>query len=280
MTPEYGLISQQVYYVEDQWNTVYSGSNTLHLDRGFITPYAGSQPSEDFVEVVATLLAFGQTWFDSEVAKASPEGRDILRQKEGLVVDYFKASWGIEFRALQQHIADAKPAQPNPPIMNFLGEGKEYNFVELNWGNIASSSQALWAAFNDESVSESDRALSSYRLSPLDDGSLMIRVARFAAGAGTTGSASFARIFFTMTNNADGTVSFTYSQPGTDPYAANTGGTQTALRNVSDGLIAFMEGNRFVWDWGTDAMETGSLWVVDEQGVKTGEALTGSFGNY
>lgn len=277
--PEFGLLSEQSHYVEELWNSTYNDGIT-HLNRGFITPYAGSQPSEDFVEVVATLLAYGQHWFNNEVMQASPAGQEILRQKEGIVVDYFKASWGIDFRSLQQRIADLRPAPPVPALIDFLGEEKSYTYAQLNYNNIPTESAAIWQSFNTESVSEANREISYLRWTPLEDGKMLIRVTRFAAGAGTTGSASFARIYFDMIENNDGTISFTFSQDGTDPFTGNTAGTQAALRGNSDNLIAFMEGHRFVWDWGDDDMQTGGLWVVDDDGEKTGVALIGVLGNY
>lgn len=280
VSPEYGLISEQSHYVEDLWNSTYSDEGTLHLDRGFITPYAGNKPSEDFVEVVATLLAYGQHWFNNEVLRASAAGQDMLRQKEGLVVDYFKASWGIDFRSLQQRIADMKPAPPPPALTDYLGEGKQYTYAQLNFNNLPTESADIWHTFNQESVSEADRELSHLRWTPLEDGKMLIRVTRFAAGAGATGSATFARIFFDMTENGDGTVSFTYSQPGIDPFTDNTAGSQAALRGNSDQLVAFLEGHRFVWDWGDEDFQTGGLWVVGADGVKTGVALLGELGNY
>src|SRR5690606_2266668 len=138
--------------------------------------------------VVATLLAYGQQWFNGEVLRASSEGQEILRQKEGIVVDYFKASWGIDFRALQQRIDDLRPAPPLPALIDFLGEDKTYTYAQLNYNNVPSESASIWQSVNEESVSEADREISYLRWTPLDDGKMLIRVTRFAAGAGTTGS--------------------------------------------------------------------------------------------
>lgn len=285
VSPTYGLISNQAHYAEDEWTSVYSDLNTTHLNRGFITPYAGSEPSEDFVEVIATLLAYGQEWFDSQVDRANTEGRAMLREKEGMVVDYFKSRWSIDFRSLQKRISDAKPVPPPPPppplLLDFLGEDGTYTYARITYNNVPTEFTTEWTSFNQESVSEADRALSYYSFTPLDDGTMLIRIARFAVGSGTTGSVSFARIFFNIIENPDGTINFTYSQPGTDPFGTpNTAGTQSALRGNSDNLVAFLEGNTFVWDWGDEARTTGGLWVVDTNGDRTGVAMIGQLGNY
>lgn len=71
------------------------------LARGFVTQYARSAPDEDFVEMVSTMLVEGKSGFDAIVASAPADGAAKLRQKEEVVVRYFKESWNIDFYALQ-----------------------------------------------------------------------------------------------------------------------------------------------------------------------------------
>jgi hypothetical protein len=59
---------------------------------------------------VAYLLVEGQANFDSIVAGTNSKAASILRQKEAIVVSYFKSSYGIDFRALQ---AETKKAIQN-----------------------------------------------------------------------------------------------------------------------------------------------------------------------
>jgi substrate import-associated zinc metallohydrolase lipoprotein len=78
---------------------------------GFVTAYAMSAPDEDFVEMIATMLIEGRNGFDNLV-NAIPAGTSMngttqgeaktrLRQKEAMVVSYFKAVWNIDFYNLQ-----------------------------------------------------------------------------------------------------------------------------------------------------------------------------------
>lgn len=78
--------------------------------RGFVTGYSMSGPDEDFVEMVAVMLMEGRAGFDRMVNDITEPGGDgtqpaaaraILRQKEAMVVEYYKNSWGINFYNLQ-----------------------------------------------------------------------------------------------------------------------------------------------------------------------------------
>lgn len=74
---------------------------------GFISTYARKNKMEDFAEMVAFLLVDGQAQFDAKVNALSAEAKAKLRKKEQMVVDYYKNSYGIDFRALQQAVKDA-----------------------------------------------------------------------------------------------------------------------------------------------------------------------------
>jgi len=93
-------------------STGYTGSwNDYTLDealeRGFVTQYARSAPDEDFVEMVSTMLVEGKDGFDDIVASAPDEGAAKLRQKEEIVVRYFKENWNIDFYTLQTRTQNA-----------------------------------------------------------------------------------------------------------------------------------------------------------------------------
>lgn len=81
-------------------------------DEGFISQYAISQAREDWAEMVSLLLVEGQAWFDNYVNSINYTGTTAngttaamaqarLRQKEAVVVSYFKLAWNIDFRSLQ-----------------------------------------------------------------------------------------------------------------------------------------------------------------------------------
>ncbi|SHN44217.1 substrate import-associated zinc metallohydrolase lipoprotein [Chitinophaga sp. CF418] len=77
------------------------------LEKGFITQYARSAPDEDFVEMVSTMLVEGKDGYDAIVASAPADAQTKFRQKEEIIVRYFKESWNIDFRNLQTRVQDA-----------------------------------------------------------------------------------------------------------------------------------------------------------------------------
>lgn len=79
----------------------YNVSDADALNLGYITPYSMSGPDEDFVEIIATMLVEGKTGFDARVNASSASGKEALRRKEQIVVDYFTKAYGISFRGLQ-----------------------------------------------------------------------------------------------------------------------------------------------------------------------------------
>jgi substrate import-associated zinc metallohydrolase lipoprotein len=112
---EFGHILHQtiLYPVEyKRISTGYTGSwNDYTLDealaRGFITQYARSAPDEDFVEMVSTMLVEGKDGYEAIVASAPADAQAKLRQKEAIIVRYFKESWNIDFYSLQTRVQDA-----------------------------------------------------------------------------------------------------------------------------------------------------------------------------
>jgi substrate import-associated zinc metallohydrolase lipoprotein len=81
------------------WNN--SDDSTAN-EKGFISAYAQSAPDEDFVEMISIMLTMGKAQYDAHVNKIkSADARTKLRQKESIVVNYFKDVWGINFTSLQ-----------------------------------------------------------------------------------------------------------------------------------------------------------------------------------
>lgn len=88
------------------------------LSEGFITQYAISAAFDDWAEMVSIMLVKGRTYFDNTVNSINYTGttangttaamaRDRLRQKEAVVVSYFKQAWNIDFYSLQSRTKGA-----------------------------------------------------------------------------------------------------------------------------------------------------------------------------
>jgi substrate import-associated zinc metallohydrolase lipoprotein len=95
--PEFKQISVGGY--TSNWNNVFDADAN---EMGFITAYAMSQPDEDFVEMISMMLVEGKAGYEAIINSiASSEARTKLRQKEAIVINYFKDVWGINFASLQ-----------------------------------------------------------------------------------------------------------------------------------------------------------------------------------
>lgn len=96
-TDDFGIITPADYTA--QW---FNLNDQEALDMGFITPYASSQPGEDFVEILATMLTTSSEDFDALVNQADPTGQTIIRQKQKIVIDYFQDNFQIDLFELQE----------------------------------------------------------------------------------------------------------------------------------------------------------------------------------
>ncbi|GAB1857057.1 putative zinc-binding metallopeptidase [Flavobacteriaceae bacterium MHTCC 0001] len=75
---------------------------STYLDLGFITPYAASQDSEDFVEIIAIMLTNSRADFEAIINSASPQGQAFIRQKLEIVLSYFQENFNIDLYELQE----------------------------------------------------------------------------------------------------------------------------------------------------------------------------------
>ena len=100
------------FYTADWINT---NDAEARLD-GFVTAYALSSPAEDFAEMISIMLIEGKAGFDNIVNSISgtsirgttaAEAQAKLRQKESIVINYYKQAWNIDFYTLQLRVRNA-----------------------------------------------------------------------------------------------------------------------------------------------------------------------------
>jgi substrate import-associated zinc metallohydrolase lipoprotein len=114
---EFGhILHQTVLYPEDfkrisvgdytsNWNNT---TDKEANEKGFVTAYSQSAPDEDFVEMISTMLTQGKTGYEALINSiSSTTAKSRLRQKEAIVVTYFKDVWGINFYSLQTRVRTA-----------------------------------------------------------------------------------------------------------------------------------------------------------------------------
>lgn len=96
------------FYTSD-WTNV---TNTEALNEGFLSNYAMSEVNEDFAEMVSLMMIEGKSGFDKIVnsinytgttvnGSTAADARNRLRQKEAIVVTYYKQSYSIDYYSLQ-----------------------------------------------------------------------------------------------------------------------------------------------------------------------------------
>ncbi|MCJ8166637.1 putative zinc-binding metallopeptidase [Pontibacter sp. E15-1] len=108
---EFGHILHQTIMYPAEFKTIttdytatwYLSSLQEARSKGYITEYARNNPDDDFVEMISIMLIEGKAGFDAIVASAPPAAQQFLRQKEQLVVRYYKEAWNIDFYTLQSN---------------------------------------------------------------------------------------------------------------------------------------------------------------------------------
>ncbi|MGI4022045.1 MAG: zinc-binding metallopeptidase [Janthinobacterium lividum] len=97
------LYPQAFKTLNPEWYTAtwFNNTDADANAQGLVTAYSKAAVDEDFVETVSFLLVEGQARFDAIVAGTNAKAAGILRQKEAIVVSYFKTAYNIDFRALQ-----------------------------------------------------------------------------------------------------------------------------------------------------------------------------------
>ncbi len=94
--------------------TWFNTSADQALKSGFITPYASSSPSEDFVEIIATILTNSLDEYIDILAKTPdddgdnstlPKGYQLILKKQHYVVNYFSQIWKINIFELREIIS-------------------------------------------------------------------------------------------------------------------------------------------------------------------------------
>lgn len=90
------------WYTQTWMNTDKQTANS----QGFVSSYAKSAESEDFVETVSFLLVEGQKAYD-DLIKENKEMEKTFRLKERIVHQYYKDAFNIDFKSLQKEVQTA-----------------------------------------------------------------------------------------------------------------------------------------------------------------------------
>lgn len=233
-------------YTGDWTNS--ANTDEIARDLGYVSRYARDKYTEDFAEMAAHLLVEGQVWFDLRVEAASAEGAAKLRQKESIVIDYFKQYFNIEFSDLQNEAANALDGiSPPIPFSTIIQDGNIETLNNLNPLNQAHASAAFTSVWEDAvaGVAElSSRSLNEFSIifnSPTD-------VTVSFEYNNTAGSNYLAYVAYDLVINGDGSFTFVPGTPGGDTGAW---GNANVIRSGIQPVLDYLENNTFRADWVT-----------------------------
>jgi substrate import-associated zinc metallohydrolase lipoprotein len=177
---EFGHILHQTIAYPNEFKEITSGQYTANWTQvpieqaraqGFITNYAMSSPDEDFVEMIAVMLVEGKNGYERILAcETNPASKNLLRQKEQIVIEYFRKHYNIDFYELQDKVqeaieefAPAPPTENRPPVLDVWGYQKEYASIrfDLNFMNLPQNFTARWASDYNK-MQRKDYGLNTY----------------------------------------------------------------------------------------------------------------------
>lgn len=86
------------YYNSSSWM---NNSSEVAAALGFVTPYASSEPDEDFAETMANYLMRSDTWWENLYEKAGETGTPLIEQKVSIVKSYMQDKWNVDLDAFR-----------------------------------------------------------------------------------------------------------------------------------------------------------------------------------
>ena len=95
---EFGQITNDEY-INDDWN---KESDATAYVKGFVSSYSRKETNEDFVEIIAHFVVYGQDNWDRILAAAGTDGANKINQKFEIVQDYLRNSWDLDIYELRR----------------------------------------------------------------------------------------------------------------------------------------------------------------------------------
>mgnify|MGYP000445856300 CR=1 FL=1 len=100
---ELGADPSTTLYVGDScWDTYKTDASALQV--GLISRYAGSEDTEDFVELISIYVTRPQEAWDKLLTTAGADGAAIINQKFEIVRNYLQNSWNINIDELRESV--------------------------------------------------------------------------------------------------------------------------------------------------------------------------------
>ncbi len=217
------------------------------LEWGYMTKYSMLSAEEDFVEMISYMLVEGRTKINERFASVSPQAQAALREKEAIIVDYYRRVYNIDFYSLQTRVQAAlKALLPPPTVEQAYGFDKEFTTASVDPLNQSLLPQpaAFMSVYNT----------SKNAVAALPFGITMDSIALIQANAtravlrvylGQGGDVFVADYVFSVTKNAGAVYTFAYF--GTDPN-----GNGPLVRTAVSSLVDYFNNKTFTVTWYAD----------------------------
>lgn len=256
--------------------TNYSAAEAQQL--GFISQYARDNYTEDFAEMVAHLLVEGQPYFDQYADAAGDDGKAKLKQKEAIVVDYFKQYFGLDFRELQYEVYQMLSTEYNDQtqtLQGYLTRGEVADVtVDLEEGahyaNYGRSDifDIVWQDTKTDlaSYQSAGRYPTFFKL--VFTSPTVMQLQLTYKNPSSPSSTYYAYYDHNISFSTNGEITFESFDPGTNATNYNNGRT---IKNYVLPLLDYFENNTFKADWLStdvagygDYMKYGKFYVADD----------------
>ena len=227
---------------------------------GFISSYAMSGPDEDFVEIASIMLTQGYEPFE-EIIKSitDPQGVEKIRQKQQVVLNYFRQTWNIDLYALQKK-TEAAINKLSPPPSAFEQLGFERSSSVLFTSNTTDIPN--WSPLFKETFEKASTSLGTYgnvgryledvNVIYYSKNNMMLRLKY--KNPNSPNSIYNADFKFNYVENAN-TKKTTFAFVGTSTDLNSTaGGNANAVLPYLREMINYFDGKTFHFSWSNDGI--------------------------
>jgi substrate import-associated zinc metallohydrolase lipoprotein len=267
---EFGHILHQTVAYDTEFKEITAGRYTANWAsvslataraNGFITSYAMASPDEDFVEMIAVMLVEGKAAYERILScETNATARALLRQKEQMVVEYFREAYDIDFYELQtkvqeaiNEIAPGDPIEELPPVFDVWGFDKEHASLrfDLNFMSLPSSFVSHFLTDHNALVKHGYGLHTYFRLYFASETDVKLQLYYYEDGPD-------GRVFheanfrFTLNTNEDGSFSLWY-QDGNENAAKMLDEYQASK------LFTFFANNSYEIDWERSSCPTSNF---------------------
>jgi len=104
-------ITGTLYVSDSCWDTYPTDKSALEV--GLISRYAGSEDTEDFVELISIYVTRSAAEWESRLQMAGEKGRPIIEQKFDIVRNYLNTEWDIDIDKLREVVLRQAANVPN-----------------------------------------------------------------------------------------------------------------------------------------------------------------------